>query len=59
VQDMKETITLIRKRMLTPQSRQKIYADKYRHKLEFMGRMFGVLATRGSLVQAMLDHSKC
>jgi hypothetical protein len=36
VQDMKETIMLIRKQMLTAQSRQKSYADKYHHKLEFM-----------------------
>jgi hypothetical protein len=36
VQDMKEKITLIRKRMLTTQSRQKSYADRHRRKLEFM-----------------------
>lgn len=36
VQDMKEKITLIRKRMLTAQSRHKSYADKHRRKLEFM-----------------------
>jgi len=34
VQDMKEKIMLIRKRMLTSQSRQKSYADRCR--LEFM-----------------------
>jgi hypothetical protein len=36
VQDMKEKITLIRKRMLTAQSQQKSYADRHRRKLEFM-----------------------
>ncbi|XP_062172000.1 uncharacterized protein LOC133877627 [Alnus glutinosa] len=35
VQEMKEKIGLIRKRMLTAQSRQKSYADKHRSKLEF------------------------
>jgi ribosomal protein L21E len=36
VQDMKEKITPIRKRMLTAQSRQKSYADMHHRKLEFM-----------------------
>ncbi|XP_062151906.1 uncharacterized protein LOC133860285 [Alnus glutinosa] len=35
VQDTKEKIALIRKQMLTAQSRQKSYADKHRRKLEF------------------------
>ncbi|XP_062152356.1 uncharacterized protein LOC133860759 [Alnus glutinosa] len=35
VQDMKEKIALIRKSMLIAQSRQKSYADKHHHKLEF------------------------
>jgi hypothetical protein len=35
VQDSKEKIALIQKRMLTAQSRQKSYADKHRYKLEF------------------------
>jgi hypothetical protein len=35
VQDTREKIALIRKRMLTAQSRQKSYADKHRRKLEF------------------------
>jgi hypothetical protein len=34
VQDTKEKVTLIQKQMLTAQSRQKIYADKHRCKLE-------------------------
>jgi hypothetical protein len=36
VQEMKEKIALIRKRMVTVQSRQKSYADKHRRKLEFV-----------------------
>jgi hypothetical protein len=35
VQDTKDKIALIRKRMLTAQSRQKSYADQHRRKLEF------------------------
>jgi len=35
IQEMKEKITLIRKRMLTAQSRQKSYEDKHHRKLEF------------------------
>jgi ribosomal protein L21E len=35
VQEMKEKIALIRKQMLTAQSRQKSYTDKHRRKLEF------------------------
>jgi hypothetical protein len=35
VQDMKDKIALIRKRMLTAQSRRKSYTDKHHHKLEF------------------------
>jgi hypothetical protein len=35
VQDTKDKIVLIRKRMLTAQSRQKSYADQHRRKLEF------------------------
>lgn len=35
IQDTKEKVTLIRKRMLTAQSRQKSYVDKHRRKLEF------------------------
>jgi hypothetical protein len=35
IQEMKDKVTLIRKRMLTAQSRQKSYADKHRRKLEF------------------------
>jgi hypothetical protein len=35
VEDTKDKITLIQERMLTVQSRQKSYADKHRHKLEF------------------------
>jgi hypothetical protein len=35
IQDSKDKITLIRKRMLAAQSRQKSYADTRRHKLEF------------------------
>jgi hypothetical protein len=35
IQDTKDKVGLIRKRMLTAQSRQKSYADKHRRKLEF------------------------
>jgi hypothetical protein len=35
IQDTKDKITLIRKRMLAAQSRQKSYADSRRRKLEF------------------------
>jgi hypothetical protein len=35
VQDTKEKVSLIRKRMLTAQSRHKDYANKHRRKLEF------------------------
>jgi len=35
IQDMKDKVALIQKRMLTAQSRQKNYADKNRCKLEF------------------------
>jgi hypothetical protein len=35
IQDTKDKVALIRKRMLTAQSRQKSYADKHRRKLEF------------------------
>jgi hypothetical protein len=35
IQDMKDKISVIRKRMLTAQSRQKNYADKHRRQLEF------------------------
>jgi hypothetical protein len=35
VQDTEDKIALIRKRMLTTQSRQKSYADRHRHNLEF------------------------
>jgi len=35
IQDTKDKVALIWERMLTVQSRQKSYADKHRHKLEF------------------------
>jgi len=35
IQDMKDKIFIIRRRMLTAQSRQKSYADKHRRQLEF------------------------
>jgi ribosomal protein L21E len=35
IQDMKDKISIIRRRMLTAQSRQKSYANKHRHQLEF------------------------
>jgi ribosomal protein L21E len=35
IQDMKDKISIIWRRMLTAQSRQKSYADKHRHQLEF------------------------
>jgi hypothetical protein len=35
IQDTKDKVGLIRKRMLTAQSRQKSYVDKHRRKLEF------------------------
>jgi hypothetical protein len=35
IQDMKDKISIIRRRMLTAQSRQNNYADKYRRQLEF------------------------
>jgi hypothetical protein len=35
IQDTKEKVAIIRKRMLTAQSRQKSYTDKHRRKLEF------------------------
>jgi hypothetical protein len=35
IQDMKDKISIIRRRMLTAQSRQKSYADKHCHQLEF------------------------
>jgi len=35
LQDMKDKISIIRKRILTTQSRQKSYADKHRRQLEF------------------------
>jgi hypothetical protein len=35
VQDTKDKIALIRKRMLSAQSRQKSYADQHHRKLEF------------------------
>jgi hypothetical protein len=35
IQDMKDNISVIRRRMLTAQSRQKNYADKHRRQLEF------------------------
>jgi hypothetical protein len=35
IKDTKDKVALIRKRMLTTQSRQKSYTDKYRRKLKF------------------------
>jgi hypothetical protein len=35
IQDMKDKISIIRRRMLTAQSRQKNYADKHRRQLQF------------------------
>jgi hypothetical protein len=35
IQDMKDNISIIRRRMFTAQSRQKSYADKHRRQLEF------------------------
>jgi len=70
VQVMKEKIALIWKRMLTAQSRQKSYADKRHRELKFvvgdlvylkvspMRNVFR-FGNKASLVQGMLDHSRC
>jgi hypothetical protein len=63
VQVMKEKIALIQKCMLTLQSRQKSYTDKRCRELKFVvGDLVYLKVSpmaRASLVQGMLDRSKC
>jgi hypothetical protein len=56
IQDMKDKISIIRRRMLTAQSRQKSYTDKHRRQLEF--NVGDLVYLKGSPMKGVMRFGK-